>query len=534
MSDSDVLVVGAGPVGMTAALALAARGLTVEIIERRSGPSDSPKAISLDDESLRLYQAVGIVDDVLAIVVPGTGTSYYDSDGALLFDGRSPQPLRLGYPFKNPFAQPDLEGVLYRALQRDPHIEARFSSELLEIADDGAAVRAEISSPEGQRTAHASYVIAADGGRSTVRQQLGITMTGRNFDDVWLVADTLHDASRERYGMHHGDPGRPHVVVPGLHGRCRYEFLLTAQEAGRLDGEPPFELIQQLVSRYRAITPDEVERAVTYRFHALNADSWRSGRIFLAGDAAHMMPPFAGQGLNSGLRDVANLAWKLEKVIGGRLNTDVLDSYELERRPHVAAVIASSVMLGRIVMTPHDRVARRRDATIQRALETDDGRDFFQQMRYRPIARFTEGMVVTGQDAPLVGTQIGQPRVFDFIRHQIVLFDELLGTNWSLLAVGVDPAVAAEALAAVPELHPRVVAVPLDDRLDDYPAGVEVAVDLDRRLYAELEPLRGRLVLIRPDRFVAAVWHPGDAIDPAIRRWSAVIATHPHNAPHTA
>lgn len=533
MVDADVLVVGAGPVGMTAALALAARGLTVQIIERRSGPADSPKAISLDDESLRLYQAAGIVDDVLAIVVPGTGTSYYDCEGRLLFDGRSPEALRYGYPFKNPFAQPDLERVLYSALRRAPGIDARFSTELLQIAGDGDAAQARISGPDGVDTVRARYVVAADGGRSTVRQQLGITMTGRSFDDVWLVVDTLRDTRRERYGMHHGDPRRPHVVVPGLNGRCRYEFLLTAEEAGEFQGEPPFELIQRLVASYRTITPDEVERAVTYRFHALNADTWRVGHVFLAGDAAHMMPPFAGQGLNSGLRDVANLVWKIEGVIRGRLDPAVLGSYEQERRPQVAAVIASSVALGRIVMTTKERVARHRDATIRRALTTPDGRAFFQQMRYRPAARFEVGMVVPGQDA-LVGTQIGQPTVFDFLRHRMVLLDKLLGSGWALLAVGLDGATITDASAAVPELVPRIVAVPFDDLVDDYPVGVEVAIDLDGRLYREFATVRGHFVLVRPDRFVAAVWLPGDEVDATIRHWSAPVGARPHNALRTA
>ena len=375
--DVDLLVVGAGPVGMTAALAAAARGLRVAIVERRTGTSDEPKAISLDDESLRLYQAAGVVDQVLGIVVPGTGTAYYDADGQLLFRAGTGEPCRHGYPFKNPFAQPDLERVLYEAMVADAGIAVHFSSELVGLEQGQDAAHARLETPAGTLDIDASYVIAADGGRSTVRQLFDISMAGRSFEDVWLVVDTVGDVRRERYGMHHGEPSRPHVIVPGLHGRCRYEFYLSPAEAAEVNDEPGFELIKRLVAPYRAISPEEVERAVAYRFHALNATRWRVGRVFLAGDAAHMMPPFAGQGLNSGLRDVANLVWKIDEAIRKPRSEEFLDSYQAERYPHASAVIASSVRLGRVVMTTSDRLARLRDKTIRRALATEDGREFF-------------------------------------------------------------------------------------------------------------------------------------------------------------
>ncbi|WP_336660018.1 FAD-dependent oxidoreductase [Leucobacter sp. USHLN153] len=558
---TDAIVVGAGPVGMTAALALAARGLRVTIVEREHATSNAPKAISLDDESLRLFQAIGIADEVLHIIVPGTGTAYYGADDEWLFAARAATPYRLGFPFKNPFAQPDLERVLLEAMQRSPQIDVRFGAEVTGIAQDPESITATVSDASGRTLLTGKYLIGADGGRSTVRRELGVRMIGESFDDVWLVADTTGDRRRERYGMHHGNPDRPHVIVPGLEGRCRYEFRISAEEAASFTGEPPFELIRELVAPYRDIEPSEVERAVAYTFHALSAERWRVGRAFLAGDAAHMMPPFAGQGLNSGMRDVANLAWKIARACGagagaeaGRIGAGragfgggsgehdtLLDSYEIERRPHAEAVIRSSVKLGRVVMTTNRRLAEFRDRVVREALETPDGCAFFEEMRYRPQNRLDAGLVeprvagaaglgrsgaeggadpapagaaAVSQDsdavAAAVGAQIAQPQAFDFDRHEVVPLDELLGNGWAAIAVGVRPADVAAAARALTGFVDTFVAVPLDDLIDDYSGSARTAIDVDGKLYDEFSPHRGRFLLVRPDRFAAISWAPGE------------------------
>lgn len=523
----QVLVVGAGPVGMTAAALLAARGIDVIVVEKRSGPSNEPKAISLDDESLRTYQQAGLETEILRVVVPGTGTAYYDSDDQLLFHGRAAVPNRLGYPFKNPFAQPDLEGTLYQTLDEHPHVRLLFSTAVVRIAQDADGVRVDVSPSGGgpgnaARAISASYVLGADGGRSTVRAELGIEMTGRSYDDVWLVVDTLGDRRTERYGMHHADPHRPHVVVPGLHGRCRYEFLLLPDEC-EAGGEPPFDLIERILAPYRSITPDQVERAVAYRFHALSADHWRSGRVFLLGDAAHMMPPFAGQGLNSGIRDTANLAWKLAAALENGGGEQLLDSYQQERKPHADAVIHSSERLGRVVMTRNVGRAAARDAALRRALATPEGREYLEHMSYRPRAVFTDGLVLRDSTQPLVGTQIGQPLVFWFEEHTQLLLDRVTGDDWSLVGVGLPRAAWSAAFDALSVIPRTLVSVPLDDTVEVVGDQVRTAIDLDTRLYEELGSARGRFVLLRPDRFVAAVVEPDRLaeLDDEVRRWFA-------------
>ena len=507
-TSTEVLVVGAGPVGMTAAALLASHGVPVTVIEKNATTADDPKAISLDDESLRVYQRAGIASDVLQVIVPGTGTRYYDADNEPVFHGGAPVPYRSGFPFKNPFAQPALERVLRSTLERHPLVDLRFSTELVSLDQDADGVTTSVVSPAGASAVRSAFVLGADGGRSRVRSVLGIGMTGRSHEDLWLVIDCTGDTRSERYGMHHGDPRRPYVVVPGLAGRCRYEFYLFPGEEPD-PAHPSFSLIERLLAPHRSITPDQVERAVAYRFHGLNADAWRRGRALLLGDAAHMMPPFAGQGLNSGIRDAANLTWKLAAVLHGRASVSLLDSYEAERRPHAEAVIRSSERLGRLVMTTSERLARARDRSVRRALETPEGRAFFEGMHYRPSTRLTTGLVLDPEEHGLVGTVIGQPTVFDLDAHRATGFDDLLGDGWSVIGVGLDADVGAASWPPVIEafafLTPGYVDVPLDDTMHTRPAPIRVAVDLDTRLYAEVGAARGRFVVVRPDRVVAAV-----------------------------
>lgn len=509
VTDLPILVVGGGPTGLLAANLLGQRGVPVVLVERNATTSDSAKAISLDDESLRVMQLAGLERDVSKIVIPGTGTRYYGASGRPLFHAGGGH-YRFGHPFKNPFAQPELERVLREGLARFGHVEVNFSTELTGFEVEGSSVSATVRSAGSNenRVIEASFVLGCDGGRSTVRELMGITMIGRSFDDVWLVADTINDPHDERYGMHFGQPDRPHVIIPGNNGRCRYEFLIRPDE-GCQGEQPSFELVCRLVSPYRTLRPEDVERSVMYTFHAVVAERLALGRCFLLGDAAHMMPPFAGQGLNSGIRDAANLEWKIALVRANRANERLLSTYESERRPHAQAIVDLSRRLGQIVMTTSRVRAALRDVAVRACMLTRRGRRYLCEMRFRPHSRFRAGFVLRSKDRSadeLIGTAIPQPVVLRGSSYEFARLDDVLGDDFCVLGVSLGDAEWALLDAArLPIVGQGRVDVVLGDRALHDRRSREAIGDTDGRLEEFFTPFKGRFVLVRPDRVIAAI-----------------------------
>jgi 3-(3-hydroxy-phenyl)propionate hydroxylase len=523
---TQVLVVGAGPTGLTVAHLLRSYGVEVLVVERSRSTTDQPRAVSLDDEALRVLQCAGLADAVYDTIVPGTGTRYYDARNRFLVHARGMPGEPFGHPVKNPFDQTEFDALLASLLAGGSEGPAiRFGTELVGLARGDQTVVATLSGPGGAPDViEADFLLGCDGGRSTVRDLIGARMVGRTFAEPWLVVDTTGDQHSQRYGMHFADPLRPRVVIPGRAGRCRYEFMVMPGED--LDELTRPRRVVELVSRYRRIEESQIRRARVYVFHALVADRWRAGRVFLLGDAAHMMPPFAGQGLNTGLRDAGNLAWKLDAVLRGLAGDLLLDSYERERRPNAEATIAMSVRLGRFLMTTSPARARARDALARTLLRFGPARRYITEMRYKPVARYERGLTLSpvpdrkqvrwrrtrgraGRGAAsLVGHPLPQPRVLGADLRPVLL-DEVLGPRFAL--VGVDVADSAWELFGHPYwglLAPRRVDLYLDDRLPVPRPGRTGAGDADGRLSAALHRARGRFLLVRPDRYVAAVFHP--------------------------
>jgi 3-(3-hydroxy-phenyl)propionate hydroxylase len=319
------------------------------------------------------------------------------------------------------------------------------------------------------------------------------------------VVDTIRDPHDERFAMHHGDPARPHVIVPGRDGRCRYEFLLLPGEDPEAATEPEF--VRALVAPYRDLPAEDVVRCVVYQFHALMAERWRSGRTFLPGDAAHMMPPFAGQGLNTGIRDAFNLARKLALVLDGRAGDALLSSYETERAPHARAMVELSKRIGKVIMTTSPRRAGIRDLVLGAARHVGPARRYFADLRFKPAPRFAKGFFLP--DPALCGAMLPQPFVLTASLERVRL-DGVLGHGFALVLVGGGaqrPPLVADVWR---RLSPRLVRLVLDDRLPRLTDGTEAVADADGRLEAALGTCAGQAILVRPDRYVAAVFDPED------------------------
>lgn len=525
VSPFRVAIAGGGPVGLTAANLLATAGIDVVLLERNAATSDDAKAISMDAESLRVLHGLGLGARLGSVMVPGTGVRFHDRHGARAFQARGRAPYIYGYAVKSQFSQPELEQLLLDRLREHPHAQVRFSTELLDYENVAGGVNLTIRRVGDEvETLHADYLLGCDGGRSTVRKHAGIPMTGRGFDDVWLVVDTIGDQHDDRCSMHFGVPERPVVIVPGGDGRCRYEFRLRAGE-GDPGEKPPFELIRALLAPYREIRPEQVERSVNYRFSGLVADRWRDRRAFLLGDAAHMMPPFAGQGLNSGIRDAANLCWKLAMVASGRAGTTLLETYEAERKPHTEVTVAASVWQGRVVMTTSRVLAALRDVTVAVMLRIPRSHRYLVHLEYLPKPHFRTGVVVrdgSGADT-LVGSPLDQPQVL-YPNGDTTRLDAVLGTGFTILGVDVtqdDWAIAEAALTGLP--HDRVSIV-LGDRRPRSNAVPRAVGDADGELEALLGAVAGRFVLLRPDRYVAAVF-PADRAEFTASALRRVIGT---------
>jgi 3-(3-hydroxy-phenyl)propionate hydroxylase len=393
-----VVIVGAGPTGLMLANLLGMQGVNALVIERNTHTVGEPRAVTIDDESLRTVQATGLIAEVLPHVVQGYGVHYYSWRGKE-FARIEPHAMEHGFPKRNAFRQQVLVGQLRDGLQRFAGSAIWFGHELVKFRDEGdagEAVHLELRHEGETRHISCNWLVACDGGRSGVREQLGISLTGSTYDEKWLIVDLLERTSAFRHTRTYCDPVRPAIRLPGPDGTLRYEFMLH-------EGEDPDEMLDEarvrswIHAREPADAQLPITRKVVYAFHARVAGQWKSGRVFLAGDAAHLTPPFAGQGMNSGVRDAANLAWKLAAVVQGRLPASLLESYEQERKPHAWSLIQMAVRIGTFMQPKSALAAMLTQGALKLFSVLPPVRDYVLQLRFKPKPRFFEGFFVPGR-----------------------------------------------------------------------------------------------------------------------------------------
>lgn len=348
-----VVIVGAGPTGVTAATLLAQYGVECLVLDRWPGVYPQPRAVHLDDEIYRVIARLGIANEFAAISRPTLGLRLLDNRFRVLAEfNRDTSRSHNGFPQANMFDQPELEALLRANLERFPHAQLRGDTEVTDVTDNGKYVRVTFADRSDGQVHHvdAAYLLGCDGANSMVRTQIGSVMQDLRFEQRWLVADVAAAADlRQWEGVHQVcDPVRAGTYMRIGTSRYRWEFQLLPGESAEDFGT--METLRPLIAPWTADVSDgdlSLLRVTEYTFRAQIADRWRRGNIFILGDAAHLTPPFIGQGMGAGLRDAANLAWKIAGVVNGTLATDALDSYEQERKPHARAMIRLALTIGR-------------------------------------------------------------------------------------------------------------------------------------------------------------------------------------------
>jgi 3-(3-hydroxy-phenyl)propionate hydroxylase len=501
---TDVLVIGAGPIGLAMANLLADQGVEVMLVERHGGTSDEPRAISVTDETLRVMQQIGVMDALAPEMLMDTGARYFGRREQLLAEVRPASP-RLGQPGKSQFDQPVMEKLLLDAARSRPLIDIRFDTEAFRITDAAGHVDPVLIDDGGRRTVRSKWVVACDGGRSPVRSQLGLPMEGSTQVQKWIVVDIVNSPGEpERFSEFHCNGTRPVVVVPGVRGRRRYEFMLLPGEDAAQVTAP--ETIIRLIQPFQRIVTEDIRRAAVYVAHQRVALSYRVSRVLLAGDSAHMMPPFAGQALNAGIRDAANLAWKIAAHVKGTGTEALVDTYQTERRPHAVDMVRLSHRIGKVVMSTNPALTTLRDAAITALGVVPAAKGWLAGMKFLKQPHFTNGCVIpAGPDVPkaaaaLIGRSLPQPLVTrgSAVPGDNVPLDTVLGTGWVLLRF---PAASGTAGMEIVQLRPGT----------DTPVQVSDATGAFRALADS-----GVTLVVRPDRYVAAAAMPG-GVDAALK-----------------
>lgn len=426
----DVAIVGFGPTGAVAAGLLGLQGVNTFVCDELIDVYDKPRAIALDHEIMRVFQQLGIAQALEPFTEPFTNSEFYGVDGQLIkcMSTVAP-PYPLAFTPSLVFTQPAMEAVLRRRVSSMPSVQVNLGQKVTGLHQSNDAVTLTVTDAQDQtRQVTARYLIACDGASSFVRKQVGIELQDLGFDEPWLVVDVLVNdkglAKLPKVSVQYCEPQRPCTYVIGPKNHRRWEIALNPGEDPKAMATP--EATWQFLSRW--LQPDEATlwRQASYQFHALVAKDWRRERVFLAGDAAHQQPPFLGQGMCQGIRDAANLSWKLADVVQARASDALLESYGTERKGHVTELTSRIKGIGQLVGQRDVQKARERDA---RLLAECGGQ--VQPMPRQNVQPALVGGCLDGSGHPAVGTLFPQAWIEQATGP--VRMDDLLGCGWRLL-----------------------------------------------------------------------------------------------------
>ena len=488
---ADVAIIGFGPVGAMLAGLLGRRGIHVVVIERELDVYALPRAAHIDHTALRALQELGCLDQVLPEMIRNPGLDFVTAGGELLFQLPSDRISISGLPASMYFHQPGFDRAVRAAAAALDTVTVRLGTELTGFTSDAGGVElATVGRDRSTEKIRASWLVGADGAWSPVREGAGIRLEDTGFEEQWLVVDLLLNEevpALPRHAIHHCDPKRPHTAIPMPNRRYRFELMLMPGEdpAGMQRPETVFGILRHYLPRKAA----DIERAAVYTFHGLLAEEFRSDRTLIAGDAAHQMPPFLGQGMCSGIRDATNLAWKLDFVVSRGAPAALLDTYGQERRPHVAAIIQAAVDFGRVICTTDPVEAAERDRRIlaHEGLAAERAPFGLPQLKPGPLVRAGGGSLFI---QPPAATEAGK-------------LDDVVGQRFLVVArqsshLGTSSSWWADAAGAL---------VATVDQLAPFEA--DLVRWLDRQ--------GADVAVVRPDRYVLAAGTDLDAVTAEVR-----------------
>jgi 3-(3-hydroxy-phenyl)propionate hydroxylase len=502
--DFDLVIVGLGPVGGVAANIAGELGLRVIAIDTMPEVFELPRAIHFDADVMRIFQSAGLAGPVVEMTRQARGSVHLGMDGVPIRDFRVPGlPGDLGWSPHFMFYQPDLDGLLRRTAAARPEVDVRFgwTSERVDVDEDGVSVT--VAATDGRRDVlRGKYVLACDGASSSIREQLGITLFDYGFEEPWIIIDL--EVPAEDLGPDHMimycDPQRPGTYVPGPGRYRRWEFMVMPGEDGRqLRSEEAIRRLIEPKTPWLDMSAAKLVRSAVYKFHGLVATEWVRGRVLLAGDAVHQTPPFYGQGMCHGIRDVRNVLWKLHAVLTGVADPALLSSYQAEREPHVRAIVEAAVENGRYICTLDPALAAKRDAEYRARMSSGADVGSFRSV----IPGLSAGLLDPGsRERPEVGALFPQPRLEG--GERVVMFDELLGPGFALVLSDRDSE---------------------PDSLDWFAGslGGRVVRDETGALGPWFSTHGCRWALVRPDRYVFAAGGTAPGLDGALGSLRAML-----------
>ena len=510
---TEVAILGAGPVGLTLANYLSKQGVQVTVIEQLDQLIDYPRAIGIDDEALRTIQSLGLVEQVLPHTTPNHAMRFLTPKGHCFADIQ-PLTREFGFSRRNAFIQPQVDNVLLQGLKQYSQTQVLFSRQLTEFSQDAQSVTLKMQNKQGQNeVVKAQYLIACDGGNSVVRRTLNISFDGKTAPNQWIVIDIENDPLATPHIYLCCDPVRPYVSAALPHGIRRFEFMVMPGETQEELSKP--ENINKLLAKVLPNTQNiEVIRQRVYTHNARIADKFRVDRILLAGDAAHIMPVWQGQGYNSGMRDAFNLGWKMALVVKGKAGPELLDSYQIERKDHAKAMIDLSVMAGHVLAPPKKWQGFVRDGIAYALNYIKPIKQYLLEMRFKPMPQYHDGVLIQNKlkNSP-VGKMFIQPKV-ELVSGEQVLLDEIIGNDFAILAWGVDPqwGLSETSLQQWKKLGVKFIqvlpAVQLQNEKRKQYDGVICVGDIGTDIRTWFGRTNDSMVILRPDRFVAALAIP--------------------------